>query len=206
MVAKKAPRGPSRGSKTKRKNAPRVSAKRTNRRSVKAGTVQRVAFSDGRQGVRYPYAHLPKIGQHYLHNRYLHFAPNVPQSIMDAMMPKSESAAGSGDKQDLDEIMDVSKKFQTMQRQRKKLHAPSVSEVRDMLQHLVNFSSSKHEKEFQSLYPLLRSKKDGDVDLDQDDESADSKDNQRGVANVKNIKKFGEKLHRANPNIPAFRA
>lgn len=144
-----------------------------------------------------------QVGKHYLDNKYLLAAPNVPARLYDALIGKGDEADESNNKQ-WDDLKRISAKYDEVKRKRKKLRAPSVKEVRKNLHYMVNFSASRHEKELASAYPLL--KREGEEDSDDEDlEEDDSKP--KGVIDLrgKNVKKLGEALQAHNPNIPLHR-
>lgn len=153
---------------------------------------------------KYPYNAASKFGSQYRDGRWLHFASNLPKSVVESLNAEEPSGGKNVEKVKMDDLMKESKKFEDKIKKRKKLRAPSVKEVRDHLQHMVNFSTSHYEAEFKSAYPLLASG--GKVLQEEDESEGEGGENKRGVVDkVKNTKKLHDTLIRQNPNIPAHR-
>lgn len=167
------------------------------------------AYKDRQSRERYPHHEGPKFASHYKDHRYLNFASNIPQTLMDSVMEGGGGGRGlaSGDKKDMEDILQESKKFEEKMRKRKKNQGPSSKAVREHMRHMVNFSTSHYEKEFKSSYPILHKKGEEETDSESEGESGGG-DNKRGVVgDLKQsmIKKLGEKLNLQNKKIPMHR-
>lgn len=151
---------------------------------------------------KYPYNAASRFGAQYRDGRWLHFASNLPKSVVESLNANETSGGKSVEKVKMDDLVKESKKFEEKQKKRKKLRAPSVREVRDHLKHMVNFSTSHYETEFKSSYPMLAP---GGKVLQESDSESDSESKRGTVDKVKNAKKLHEALIRDNPSIPMHR-
>lgn len=153
---------------------------------------------------KYPYNAADRFGAQYRDGRWLHFASNLPKSVVESLNAEETSGGKSTEKVKMDDLVKESKKFEEKIKKRKKLRAPSVREVREHLQRMVNFSTSHYEAEFKSAYPMLAPG--GKVLQEEDESEEEGGENKRGVVDkVKNAKKLHDTLIRQNPNIPAHR-
>lgn len=152
---------------------------------------------------KYPYNASERFGAQYRDGRWLHFASNLPKSVVESLNASEPSSTKNVEKVKIDDLVKESKKFEEKLKLRKTLRPPSVKEVRNHLRHMVNFSTSHYEAEFKSVYPLLAP---GGKILEEDSESEDDEKSKRGtVDKVKNAKKIHDALIRNNPDIPMHR-
>lgn len=149
------------------------------------------------------------MGEHYKEGRYLRVAPNLSKALYNSVMGQDEDEDSTVNFED---VVKISKKFQREKEKRKKARPPSIKEVRGMLRHMFAYSESKREKEFKSIFPILKSKQEkqreeeeGESDSGSEDE--DKGENERGIKVLSkgDAKKFAKKLREKNENIPMFR-
>lgn len=157
---------------------------------------------------KYPYNASTRFAAQYKDGRWLHMVSNLPKAVVEGLNEAGGSGSGkSVEKVKMDDLMKESKKYREKKEKRKKLKAPSTKDVREHLQHMVDFSTSHYEAEFKSAYPLLghggKVLEESDSDNDGGGEGGENK---RGVVDkVKNAKKLHEAMIRGNPDIPMHR-
>lgn len=129
-------------------------------------------------------------------------APNLPKNLVKQAeeADKSESSSKSADgKIGFDEILKVSRKYEKEQEKNKKRRPPTIKEIREKLQHMVNFSEDRNREELASKYSL-------EFDNEKDEKS-DASGDEGGPLDKNNLdtKKVGDYLFKTNVARPPHR-